>query len=102
MNLPNFIRRRRRLEPVRFIPVEKAFKAQVKVRATRDLSGWVDRDRRVKWQIPAGREGCIDEDVAREWHAKGYVELVEGVVRPVSEDELAEMLSSVTTVRLGG
>lgn len=90
------------LEPIKFVPVEKVFKAQVKVRATRDLNGWADRSKRVKWNIPAGRIGCLDEDKAREFHAKGYVQILDGEVKPVSEDEAAEMLSTVTTLTLGG
>jgi len=100
--LPNFNRRRRKLEPVTFVPVERAFKAQVKVRATRDISGWADRERRVKWTIPAGRVGCLDADKAREFEIKRYVEIIEGEVRPVSEDEAAEILSTVTTIDLQG
>lgn len=98
-------RRRRELEPIRFVPVERVFKPQVKVRATRDLSGWVDRGKksgkRVKWAIPAGRIGCMDEDHAREYAVKGYVEILDGTIKPVSEGEAAEMLASVTTISLG-
>ncbi len=101
-NVPNFNRRRRKLEPITFVPIERAFKPQVKVRATRDISGWASRDRRVKWEIPSGRVGCIDEDVAREFQIKGYVEILDGSVRPASEDEIAEVLSTVTTISLGG
>lgn len=102
MNLPNFQRRRRALQPVTFVTVERAFKPQVKVRATRDLNGWADRDRKVKWSISHGRVGCIDADRAREFEAKGYVEILDGTVKPVSADELAEMQSTVTTIGLGG
>lgn len=101
IGLPNFQRRRRKLEPISFVPVERVFKPQVKVRATRDLNGWADRDRRVKWHIAHGRVGCLDEDVAREFEVKGYVEILDGQVRPVSEDEAAEFLSTVTVLNLG-
>ena len=101
MNLPAFNRRRRNLEPITFVPVEAVFRPQVKVRATRDISGWADRDRRVKWSIGKGRVGCLDHDVAREFQIKGYVELLDGEVRPVSEDEAAEFLSTVTVLNLG-
>jgi len=100
MNL--FARRRRRLEQVRFVPVERAFKPQVKVRATRDLSGWANEDRRIKWHIGAGKIGCMDADAAREFQVKGFVEIIEGDVKPVSEDEAAEFLSQVTVIGLGG
>jgi hypothetical protein len=91
----------RRVQPVTFVPVEQVFKPQVKVRATRDLNGWADRHRRVKWNIPAGRIGMIDEDKAREFSIKGYVEIVAGEVKPASEDEKAEILSTVTNISLG-
>jgi len=92
--------RRKELKPVTFVAVERAFKPQIKVRATRDLSGWVNRDRRVKWSIPTGRIGMLDEDRAREFQVKGYVEILDGTVKPVSEDEAAEMLSTVTMIGL--
>jgi hypothetical protein len=90
------------VKPVTFVPVEKVFKAQVKVRAKHDLNGWADRTKQVKWHIPAGRIGCLDEDKAREFHTKGYVEILDGSFKQVSEDEAAEMLSTVTTLSLGG
>lgn len=101
MNLPNFTRRRFALEPVQFIPITKAFKPQVKVRAKRDINGWADRSRRKKWHIGAGSIGCIDHDKAREFAVKGYVEILDGDVKPVSEDEAAEFLSTVTVLNLG-
>jgi hypothetical protein len=93
-------RRKPELKPVQFVAVERAFKAQVKVRALKDISGWVNRDRRVKFHIGAGRFGHLDEDKAREWAVKGYVEIIEGEIKPVSEDEAAEILSTVTTIGL--
>lgn len=104
MNLPNFNRRRRKLEPVKFVTVEQAFKPQVEVVALTDLSGWVDRDRKVKFHIGVGRRGCMDIDTAREFKAKGYVEIVEGqeLVAPVSQDEMDELLSTKITISLGG
>ena len=101
-NTPNFDRRRWRAKPVTFVPVSRAFKAQVKVRATRDLSGWADRDKKVKWEIGKGSIGCMDHDHAREFAAKGFVEIVEGEVKPVSEAEMEEFLSQVTVIGVGG
>jgi len=94
-------RRRRELQPVTFVPVEQVFKPMIKVRALADISGWADRDRRVKWSIPHGRIGMLDDAKAREFQAKGYVEILDGAVKPVSEDEAAEFLSTVTTINLG-
>lgn len=102
LGIPNFALRRRKLEAITFVPVEKAFKPQVKVRALKDISGWASRERRVKWSIGAGSIGCLDENKAREFATKGYVEILEGGVRPVSEDEAAEFLSTVTQVNLNG
>lgn len=94
------LRRRQQLEPITFVPVERVFAAQVQVRALRDINGWADRDKRVKWHIGKGSIGCVDENKAREWATKGYVEIIDGTVKPVSEDEAAEILSSVTTLNL--
>ncbi len=93
--------RPKEIQPVKFVAVERAFKPQVKVRATRDLNGWVSRDRRVKFHIGKGRIGFIDEDKAREWQVKGFVEILAGDIKPVSEDEAAEFLSTVTTIGPG-
>lgn len=101
LGLPNFARRRAKLEPIKFVPVRKVFKPQVKVQALKDLNGWADRDRRVKWTINRGAVGCIDADKAREFEVKGYVRIVAGEVEPVSEDEAAELLAGVTTISLG-
>lgn len=95
---PDFNRRRQREIPISFVPVERVFQPQVRVRSLVDLSGWASRDRRVKWSISAGRIGCLDADKAREFQTKGYVELLDGEVKPVSEDEAAEFLSTVTTI----
>jgi hypothetical protein len=99
---PNFARKREKLVPVKFVPVSKAFKRQVKVVANRDLNGWVDRGRKIKWGIPAHKPVWIDEDRAREFATKGYVEIIEGKVKPVSPDEAAEFLSQVTVIGMGG
>jgi len=93
---------RPRLKPVTFVTVEEVFAPQIKVRATRDLNGWADRKQSVKWHLPKGQIGCLDEPTAREFQIKGYIEIIDGAVRPVSEDEAAEILSTVTVIGLGG
>jgi hypothetical protein len=89
-------------DPVKIVSPEAAFAKQVKVRATRDFNGWVDRGDRsgkpVKWALARGRIGYMDEAHAREFAAKGYVEILDGKVRPVSSDELAEFRSQMTTI----
>lgn len=102
-NLPNFERKRRRMEPVEFVPITKAFKRQVQVVANRDLNGYLYPGSDKKWHIPAHRPVWIDEDKAREFQAKGYIEIVGGKkIKPVSPDEAAEFLSQVTTIGMGG
>jgi hypothetical protein len=92
----------RELKPVRFVPVERAFKPQVKVRALVDLNGWVHpRRERIKWSISAGQVGCLDADTAREFQAKGYVQVLDGEVKPVSDGEREELLAQTSTVTLG-
>lgn len=93
--------RRKPERPIKFITVEQAFSPQVKVCATRDLNGWADRQRRIKWSIAKGAVGCMDEEHAREFAIKGYVQILDGTIKPYSEDEAAEILSTVTTLTLG-
>lgn len=93
--------KRRPFKVVRFVPVAKVFKPQIKVRALKDISGWVNRDQGVKFQIGYGRIGYLDEETARVWQAKGYVEILGGTVKPVSADELAELTSKDATLSLG-
>jgi hypothetical protein len=102
MYLPNFVRRRRKqLEPIKFVPMSRAFEPQIRVRAIRDLNGWASEDRRVKWSIGKNQIGFLNESKAREFQVKGYVEIITGEIKPVSEDEAAEMLSTVTTISMG-
>jgi hypothetical protein len=99
--LPNFQRRREKLEPITFVPVSKAFEPQIRVQALRDINGWVDKRERKKWHIGRHQVGMLNEKTAREFEVKGYVRILEGDVKPVSEDEAAEMLSTVTTITMG-
>lgn len=59
-------------QPIKFIPVTKAFKPMVEVVFLADVSGWVNRDRRIKFHAGAGSTHAIDEDNALDWVAKGY------------------------------
>ena len=94
--------RKPELKPVKFVAVERAFKPMVKVRATRDTSGWVNRERRTKWSMRMGQVCYLDAEHAREFQIKGYVEILEGgeQIKPVSEDEAADILSNVTVIGL--
>lgn len=92
---------RRRAQPVTFLPVEQVFSPQVKVRATRDINGWADRKRKQKWSIAAHSVVYLDHDTARAFQVKGYVEVLDGTIEPVSEGEAAHILSSVTNLSLG-
>ena len=101
VNLPNFTLRRRRLQAVEFVTAEKAFKPQRMIRMRKDVSGWVSREDRRKWELSYGREYAIDEDKAREFCIKGYAVPV-GWEVVASDDERAEILSTVTIIGLGG
>lgn len=91
-------RQHRELHPVTFSPVD--WQPQVRVRFVQDVSGWLHRDRRVKWHFPAGTEAMVDEQHAVEFITKGYA--VGELPREVSDDERAEIRSVMTTVGLGG
>jgi hypothetical protein len=93
--------RPRAVQPITFVPVEQVFQPQVQVRARNDINGWADKHKRIKWHIPAGAVGCLDQDKAREFAIKGYVEIIDGTVKPASEDEIAEVMSTVTVIGLG-
>jgi hypothetical protein len=104
VNLGRFRRRHgQALEPVTFVPIRKAFKAQRMIRLNRDVSGWVGGDKRTrkKWSLSAGKEYAIDEDRAREFIGKGYAEPV-GWDPNLSDDERAELEAQVTTIGMGG
>lgn len=100
-NHPNFEARRQKLKPITFVPAEQVFKPVVKVQATRDINGWVNKKTRVKWSIPANSVAYIDAATAREFQIKGYVRILDGTVEPASDDEVAEIMSTVTTLNLG-
>jgi hypothetical protein len=94
---------KKRYDPVvvKFVPIERAFKAQIKVRALLDVNGWLSRERGIKFEIPKGKVGFIDADTARVWQAKGYIQILEGEVKPVSPDELAELTKNDASISLG-
>jgi len=93
------IRRRqhRELNPVTFSPVN--WQPQVEVTFTRDVTGWLDTDRRIKWQFRAGTKHMVDEQHAVEFITKGYA--TGFLPRSVSDDERAEIRSVMTTIGLG-
>jgi hypothetical protein len=89
--------RREGLKPVEFLPVN--WQPQVKVRFTRDVNGWLNRDLNVKWHFAAGSTHMVDEQHAIEFIVKGYA--VGELPRDVSADERAEIRSVITTIGLG-
>ena len=93
--------RRRSFRAVRFEPMTAVFKPEVKVQALRDLNGWVSREKRLKWHMSTGSVHALDSDTARDFAIKGYVMLLEGKVRPASEQEIAETQAGLTTIHLG-
>ena len=97
-------RKKKNIDPVEFVPIQEVFKPQVEVRATRDINGWVDRGKssgkKIKWSIKSGDIGYLDIDTARQFEVKGYVEITHGkdLIPPVSDDERAEILSTMTVI----
>lgn len=72
---------------------------QVAVKFTRDITGWLDRDKRVRWQFAAGSTHMVDEQHAVEFITKGYA--TGKLPRHVSADERAEIRSVMTTIGTG-
>jgi hypothetical protein len=89
--------RRRAMTPVTFQPVH--WQPQVRVKFTRDVNGWLDRDRSIKWHFAAGSTHMIDEQHATEFIVKGYA--TGELPRFVSADEQAEIRSVMTIIGLG-
>lgn len=90
---------------VTWTPIRNVFKPQIAVRAVKDVSGWADKEKKVRWEMRAWRIYYVDERTAREFATKNYVhilEMDEKKVKPVSADEAAEILSTVTTLTPGG
>lgn len=90
-------RQHRELHPVTFAQVD--WQPQVKVKFTRDINGWLDRDRSIKWHFAAGSTHMVDEQHAVEFISKGYA--TGELPRHVSDDERAEIRSVMTTIGLG-
>lgn len=91
---------RKRFRSVRFVPVTQAFKPQIEVTFIKDVSGWVDHDRGLRYSFAAGRSYMVDEDTAVNFIVKGYAS--GELPRPVSDDEKAEIRSVMTTVGVPG
>jgi len=89
--------RKESLKPVQFQTVN--WKPQVEVTFTRDVNGWLDQDKRIKWHFAAGSTHMVDEEHAVEFIVKGYA--TGELPREVSEDEKAELRSVMTTIGLG-
>jgi hypothetical protein len=87
----------RQVVPIRLEPVN--WQPQVRVTFTRDVCGWLDRERGLKFQFGAGRTYLIDEQHAVEFIVKGYA--TGELPRPVSDDEAAELRSQMVTIGLG-
>lgn len=88
--------------PVTFAPINHVFKPQIQVRALRDIAGWADYATKTRYSMKAYTLYYISEDKAREFEAKGYVEITKGKVKPVSDAEREQFLSEITNIGLGG
>lgn len=97
--------------PFEVVTADKFFKPQVAIVPTRDIWGWItekgDRGnkrqvhptRPKKFQFKSGQVVYVDEATAREFIAKGYA--TGELKKPLSDDEIAEFRSEVTTIGLG-
>lgn len=86
-------------KPVTFVSAKDAFKPQVKVTMTRDVNGYVNRARRIKWHLAAGQTYYVDEEKAVELIVKGYAH--GELPRAVSDGEREEFESQKQVIRLG-
>lgn len=89
--------KRKELFPVEFAPVD--WQPQVEVQFTHDVTGWLDRDRNVRFHFQAGGKAMVDEQHAVEFITKGYA--IGILPRAVSDDERAQIRSVMTTIGLG-
>lgn len=89
--------RKEAMAPITFQPINWA--PQVQVTFTRDVNGWLSRDKRIKWHFAAGSTHMVDEQHAVEFIVKGYAQ--GELPRKVSGDERAEIRSVMTTIGLG-
>jgi hypothetical protein len=98
---------------VEFVPIEDVLEPQVEVTALSDISGWVTdkgvlgpkylaEENRRKISLKAGEKYYVDEKTARSWTAKGFVTPTEEFKQPLSEDEVAEYRSELTTLGMEG
>jgi hypothetical protein len=90
--------KRFRRPEVKFVRPQDAFTPQAAVTMTRDVNGWIDRKKGLKWGLQAGQTYFIDQDKAAEFITKGYA--TGELPRTVSEDEKAEWMSQVQTISL--
>jgi len=85
------------LKPITFQAAR--WQPQVQVTFTHDITGWLDRTQRIKWQFKAGTTHMVDEAHAVEFIVKGYA--TGTLPRHVTADEQAEIRSVMTTIGLG-
>lgn len=96
-----FARKRKLLEPVYFMPVEKAFSPQVQIHTHQTITGWVKgKEDRARYTLDANKVYAIDEELARKFVARGYASFVTPQP-PISDDERSEAQGVNTTLSLG-
>ena len=81
-----------------FVAPEDAFQAQTQVTMLRDVNGWLDRKKGLKWSLQKGHTYLVDEAKAAEFITKGYAN--GELPREVSDDEAAEWRAQMTTISL--
>jgi hypothetical protein len=89
-------RQKAQLEPVVFVPVQKAFTPMRRVTMLRDVCGWVNNDSttRRRWHLNTGRSYSLDAEVADEFIVKGYA--AGELSRAFSADEKAALRAQET------
>lgn len=91
-----FLGRKEKVTPVTFINAADFFEPQVHIKALKDVSGWVDKKRKQRWSLSAGKTYVVDVETATEFISKGYAE--GQIPRTPTEGELEEWQSQMTTV----
>lgn len=85
---------------IKFVPVEHVFKPQRQVRLLKDVTGWVNGDKRTgkKWHMRCGDIQYLDNRLADEFIIKGYA--MGELSREYSEMERSEILATITNIGL--
>lgn len=102
VNIPGLLRakRKRQFEVVEFVPVERVFKPQSEIKMLKDVTGWVNRDKRTgkKWHFNTGKTYYVDAELADEFIIKGYAR--GSLSRYYSDDEAEQIKAGVQHISM--